>query len=193
MKVLNPKSLDDKLRHDAIPAPLANEIREYLLSASDAELYSMNPYRFASRRKLDRTSALRAFLHLTKSGLFNLYWNIHCPACKGVTQHSNSLITLKHSDTCGICTTKFEAGFDSSIEVSFGVNPAIIKPADMEDFEKIVATFDMEPGVNIELEQGESHYLKQDFREGNYFLFVNGAKKALNIVVTAGRADRPRR
>jgi hypothetical protein len=46
-------------------------------------------------------------------------WNIHCPACKGVTQHSNSLFTLKHADTCGVCSTVFDAGFDTSIEVSW--------------------------------------------------------------------------
>ena len=190
MKVLNQKSLDEKLRQaeSVIPAAMVSEVRNFLFSAGDAQLYNINPYRFAAQRKLDRTAALRAFLHLTKSGLFNMSWNIHCPACKGVTQHSNSLRSLKHADKCGICTTEFSAGFDTSIEVSFGVNPSIIKPADMEEFEKIVATFDVEPGINIELERGESHFLKQDLREGNYFLFVNGTNKAMNIVVVADKA-----
>jgi adenylate cyclase len=185
MKILNQKSLDEKLKQasSVVPVSIVNEVKAYLLSADDAQLYNINPYRLAAQRKLDRAGALRAFLHMTKSGLFNLYWNIHCPACKGVTQHSNSLLTLKHSDTCGICTTVFDAGFDKSIEVSFGVNPSIIKPADVDDFAKVVAGFDLEPGINIELDRGESHYLKTELREGNYFVFINGEKKALNIVV----------
>lgn len=186
MKILNQKALDEKLQQvsPVVPDRIVNEVKSFLLSADDAQLYNINPYRFAARRKLDRTGTLRAFLHLTKGGLFNLFWNIHCPACKGVTQHSSSLRTLKHADTCGVCSTAFDAGFDRSIEVSFGVNPAIIKPADVEEFAKIVASFDLEPGISIELDKGESHYLKADLREGNYFLIVNGEQKAMNIVVT---------
>ncbi|MGA2639616.1 MAG: adenylate/guanylate cyclase domain-containing protein, partial [Spirochaetia bacterium] len=107
---------------------------------------------------------------------------------KGVTQHSNSLLTLKHADKCPVCSTVFDAGFDKSIEVSFGVNPSIIKPADVDDFAKVIANFDLEPGINIELERGESHYLKTDLKEGNYFIFISGEKKALNLVVVPGKS-----
>jgi len=190
VKILNQKSLDEKLKQAAsiVPEKMVNEIRSFILSADDAQLYHINPYRFAAHQKVDAKGALRAFLHLTKGGLFNLFWNIHCPACKGVTQHSNSLLTLKHADKCGICSTVFDAGFDKSIEVSFGVNQSIIKPADVDDFSKVIANFDLEPGINIDLDRGESHYLKTDLREGNYFLLIGGEKKALNLVVVPGKS-----
>jgi adenylate cyclase len=190
VKVLNQKALDEKLNaaSSRIKEPLLSDLMSFILSADDAQLYHINPFQFAARRKLDRTAALRAFLHLTKGGLLNLFWNIHCPACKGVTQHSNSLTTLKHADKCGVCSTVFEAGFDKSIEVSFGVNPAIIKPADVDDFTKIAATFDLEPGIHIELDRGESHYLKADLKEGNYFLRIDGQQIAVNFVVLGGKA-----
>ena len=190
MKVLNQKSMDEKLAQAAsvVKEPLLSELKSFILSAGDAQLYHINPYRFAAQRKVDRAAALRAFLHLTKGGLFNLFWNIHCPACKGVTQHSNSLLTLKHADKCGICTTEFDAGFDRSIEVSFGVNPAIIRPAEVDEFTRVAATFDLEPGIHVELDRGETHFLKADLREGNYFLLIDGQPRALNIVVAPGRA-----
>ncbi|MGA2480674.1 MAG: DUF5939 domain-containing protein, partial [Spirochaetia bacterium] len=189
MKILNQKSLDEKLRQasSVVPGEIVVEIKRFLLSVNDAQLYNINPYRFAVQRKVDQTAALRAFLHMTKSGLFNLYWNIHCPACKGVTQHSNSLFTLKHADKCPACATVFDASFDKSIEVSFGVNASIIQPADVDDFAKVVAGFDMEPGIQIELERNESHVLKTELREGNYFVFISGEQKALNLVVLSGK------
>jgi class 3 adenylate cyclase len=191
VKILNQKSLDEKLQQasSVVPRKMVNEIKSFVLSVNDAQLYNINPYRFAAQRKVDKTDALRAFLHMTKSGLFNLYWNIHCPACKGVTQHSNSLATLKHLDKCPACATVFEAGFDKSIEVSFGVNPSIIKPADIDDFSKVVAGLDMEPGIQIELERNESHLLKAELREGNYFVFISGEQKALNLVVLSGESS----
>ena len=117
MKILNQKSLDEKLKQASsiVPEKMVNEIRDFVLSADDAQLYQINPYRFAARRKVDAKGALRAFLHLTKGGLFNLFWNIHCPACKGVTQHSSSLLTLRHEDKCPACSTVFDAGFDKII------------------------------------------------------------------------------
>jgi hypothetical protein len=57
MKILNQKSLDDKLRQagTVVPGPLVNEVKDFLLYADDAQLYHINPYRFAAQRKLDRT------------------------------------------------------------------------------------------------------------------------------------------
>jgi len=190
MKVVNQKSLDEKLHQaeSAIGAPLVGAVGEFLSSAADVQLYHVNPYRFAAQRKLDRTAVLRAFLHLTKGGLFNLFWNIHCPACKGVTQHSSSLQNLKHADKCGICTTEFDAGFDKSIEVSFGVNPAIIKPAEVDEFERNVSTFELEPGIHLDLDRGESHTLEVDLREGNYFIVIDGQPRGLDMVVLPGPA-----
>lgn len=190
MKVLNQKSFDEKLKQAAAvsSAPMVSAIKDFLFSADDARLYHINPYRFAAERKLNRTAALRTFLHLTRGGLFNLAWNIHCPACQGVTQHSNSLKTLKHADKCGICTTEFEAGFDKNIEVSFGVNPAILKPAEVDEFLQIIATFELEPGIHIDLDRGESHYLKTDLRAGNYFVVIDGQPRGLNLVVVPGPA-----
>jgi class 3 adenylate cyclase len=82
----------------------------------------------------------------------------------------------------------FDAGFDKSIEVSFSPNPAIITPADVDEFTQIAATFDMEPGIHIELERGESHYLKTELKEGNYFILPAGEPRAMNLVVAAGKA-----
>jgi len=161
MKIQNQKSMDEKFRavSSVVPGEMVAEIKRFLLTANDAQLYNINPY-----------------------------WNIHCPACRGVTQHSHSLSILKHADKCPACATVFDAGFDTSIEVSFGVNTSIIKPADVDDFSKIVAGFDMEPGIEIDLGRNESHSLTEELREGNYFLFIAGERKALNLVVLSGKS-----
>jgi class 3 adenylate cyclase len=190
VKIVNQRSFDEKLKKaaSAVPAEVLSEIREFLLSADDVQLYDINPYRFAARRRIEGIRALRAFLHLTKGGLFNLRWNIHCPSCKGITQHTGSLLELRHGDTCPACSTSFSAGFDKSVEVTFGVNPSIIKPAEVDDFTRLSAGFEFEPGINIELEKGESHYLKADLRPGNYFVLASAEPRVLNIVVLPGAA-----
>ena len=56
MKILNQKSFDEKLRQAAteVPEKTIEEIRNFILSADNAQLYHINPYRLAARRKLDR-------------------------------------------------------------------------------------------------------------------------------------------
>ena len=187
MKIVNQKSLDEKLRQAVTGGPgqdRKRDTRTYILSADDAQLYHINPYRFAGQRKLDRTGALRAFLHLTKGGLFNLYWNIHCPACKGVTQHSNSLRTPQARGH----VRRLQHGVRRRLRQEHrgelrGEHRPSSSPPMWTSFRKIVASFDLDPGINIELDQGESHYLKAELSEGNYFVFVGGEQKALNIVV----------
>jgi hypothetical protein len=63
MRILNQKSLDEKLRQAAsvLPEKIVDEIKSYILSADDAQLYHINPYRFAAHRKLDGIGALQAF------------------------------------------------------------------------------------------------------------------------------------
>ncbi len=190
MQIVNQRLFDEKLRQAAAVAPPAvvDEIRAFLLSADDAQLFTINPFRFAAQRKVDGVASLKAFLHLTRAGLFNLFWNIHCPSCKGVTQHAGSLRDLKHGDTCGACGTTFTAGFDRSVEVTFGVNPSIIRPAEVDEFSRLAAGFDLEPGISVELDKGESHYLRTNLAAGNYFVLVEGEQKVLNAVVLPAEA-----
>jgi adenylate cyclase len=95
---------------------------------------------------------------------------------------------LKHADRCPACSTEFDAGFDRSIEVSFATNPAIIRPAEEDEFSRIMATFEFEPGISIDLDPGESHFLRVELREGNYFLLEAEEKKVFNVVVAAAKA-----
>jgi adenylate cyclase len=188
MTVVNRKSLDEKMQqtHSVVAAGVLDSIRDFLLTARDAELFTINPFRLAAQRKLDRMATLKALLHLTKKGLFNLYWTIHCPSCKGATQQADTLQALAHADHCDFCQIRFDAGFDKSIEVSFAVNPAIIRPADVAMFDRLAASLETEPGIAIELDPGESHHLAVDLQPGNYLVFVAEDAKAFNVPVMAG-------
>lgn len=191
MATVNRSSLEDKLAQsaDVVPGKILADVRGFLLSAEDAQLVNVNPFRLAAAWQVDRLSALKAFLHLTKKGLFNLYWTVHCPSCKGATQESQTLASLRHGSRCPFCNINFSAGFDRSVAVNFGINPAVIRPGDMDDFTRFSGSFDMEPGINIELDPGETHYLKTDLKPGNYMLVVPEDKKVINVAVSEGKTQ----
>ena len=190
MAVVNRSALEDKLGQAAevVPGKTLAQVQDFLLSADDPQLVNINPFRFAGRWQTDGISILKAFLHLTKKGLFNLSWTIHCPSCKGATQEAHTLDSLRHGSSCPFCKIDFEAGFDRSVAVSFSANPAVVKPGEMDDFTRFSGAFELEPGISIELDPGETHYLKTDLKPGNYMLVAPGDRKAINVAVSDGNA-----
>ncbi|HUI70595.1 MAG TPA: adenylate/guanylate cyclase domain-containing protein, partial [Spirochaetia bacterium] len=194
MATVNRSALEDKTAQsaDVVPGKILADVREFLLSATDPQLININPFRLASAWRVNRLAVLKAFLHLTRNGLFNLYWTIHCPSCKGATQESQSLASLHHGARCPFCAIDFSAGFDRSVAVTFGVNPAVIRPGEMDDFTRFSGSFDLEPGISIELDPGESHYLKADLKPGNYML-VSDDKKVINVAVSDGQSPAPQK
>ena len=137
---------------------------------------------------MNRLGTLKTFFHLTKKGLFNLSWTIHCPSCKGATQQAEHLVSLKHTDRCPFCKIDFSAGFDKSLEVSFAGNPAIIRPAAVSPYDRITASLETEPGISIELDPGESHFVAMELKAGNYLIVIPEDQKTFNIAVMEEKA-----
>ena len=185
MQILNQKSFDEKIAQarKLVSGPAVDTVRDFLLTAEDARLYNINPWRLAAEHGINRMAALKAMLHLTKGGLLNLFWTIHCPSCKGTTQRSDKLQSLKHADHCDFCAIPFDAGFDTNLEVSFAPNPAVIKPAEVGFFGQVMAGFEAEPGISIDLDPGKSHFLSTELKPGNYFVVVDEDQKVFNIAV----------
>ncbi len=191
MAIVNKSALEDKLAQsaDVVPGKILADVREFLVSATDPQLVNMNPFRLAAAWRVDRVAALKAFLHLTRKGLFNLYWTVHCPSCKGATQESQTLASLRHGSSCPFCRIDFAAGFDRSVAVNFSVNPAVIRPGDMDDFTRFAGSFELEPGITNELDPGETHYLKTSLKTGNYMFVATDDRKAFNVAVSDGKSS----
>jgi class 3 adenylate cyclase len=190
MHALNQKSFDEKISQTRklVPGPTLDAVRDFLLTAEDARLYNINPWRLAEERGVNRMATLKAMLHLTKAGLLNLYWTIHCPSCKGATQRTSTLQSLRHADHCDFCAIPFDAGFDTNLEVSFAPNPAVLKPGDVGPYGQVMAGFETEPGLSIDLDPGESHFLATELAPGNYFVTIEEDEKVFNIAVMGDKA-----
>jgi len=164
-------------------AGIMERIGDFILGAEDVELSNIRPGKFAKDRGLDRLRTVKAFLRLTKSGVFDLHWTVHCPHCKGGAQISSNLGKLTRDSFCPLCKMGFEADFDKSVELSFQVNPSVVSLQDLNPFDSILGGIDLEPGVGMELESGEEHYLEYRLSVGNYFLVNKANRVAVNFPV----------
>src|SRR5438477_7995045 len=93
-------SLFSALRKSAKPKP-ASAIEKLIRDAPDRELCRINALAFAAKHELNEEDVIAAFLHGARIGIFDMSWNILCPACGGVLDSGATLKTVKETGyTC---------------------------------------------------------------------------------------------
>jgi class 3 adenylate cyclase len=94
-------------------------------SADDLSLYRVNPLAFARDRAISEAESIDLFLYATRSGLFDMSWDVVCPQSGMVLDSFGALRTLKTHYVCGLCDVTGDTDLDDFIEVSFTVSPQL--------------------------------------------------------------------
>ena len=103
-------------------ATIERSVRE----APDRALCRINVLDFAAKHRLDEQRTIAAFLHATRLGVFELLWNVLCPACGGVLDASATLKTFNRDEyDCRLCAAGYKPTLDEMVEVTFTVNPRV--------------------------------------------------------------------
>ena len=119
------EALFGMLRRSADPA-CAAAIESAVAEAPDRELCRINALAFAKKNKLDEERTIAAFLHAARLGLFELSWNVLCPACGGVLDAGTTLKTVSHDEYgCTLCAADYKPTLDEMVEVTFTVAPRV--------------------------------------------------------------------
>src|SRR5438874_2318946 len=113
------------LRQSAKPNPVS-AIEKLIEDAPDRDLCRINALAFAARHKLNEEDVIAAFLHGARLGIFDMSWNILCPACGGVLDSGATLKTVKQAEyTCVLCAEDCEPTLDEIVEVTFTISPRV--------------------------------------------------------------------
>lgn len=94
-------------------------------SGDDLSLYRINPLAFARDRAIAEAESIDLFLHATRSGLFEMSWDVICPQSGMLLDSFGALRTLKTHYVCGLCDVSGETDLDDFIEVTFTVSPQL--------------------------------------------------------------------
>lgn len=94
-------------------------------NGDDLSLHRINPLAFARDRSIAEAESIDLFLHATRSGLFEMSWDVICPQSGMVLDSFGALRTLKTHYVCGLCDVSGETDLDDFIEVTFTVSPQL--------------------------------------------------------------------
>jgi len=114
-----------RLSRYPVQTELIAPLRERIVDGSDDQLVRVRPFALADAWRADRLEVLRLLLYATRSGLFELRWELMCPNCRVPKQEVGTLTELPLQFHCEICGISYGANFDESVELRFTVHPAV--------------------------------------------------------------------
>src|SRR5947199_5553703 len=115
-------TLFNALQQSAKPKPV-RAIEKLIEDAPDRELCRINALAFAAKHKLDEEDVIAAFLHAARLGIFDMSWNILCPACGGVLDSGATLKTVNQAEyRCVLCADGYEPTLDEIDEYTFTIS-----------------------------------------------------------------------
>jgi class 3 adenylate cyclase len=118
-------ALFNVLRQSADP-DITEAIERLVRDAPDRKLCRINVLDFASKIGRDEERVIAAFLHAAQVGLFDLSWNVLCPACGGVLNANATLKAVRREEyACELCAAGFKLTLDELVEVTFTVAPRV--------------------------------------------------------------------
>src|SRR6059036_3590309 len=113
------------LRQSAQPEPVS-AIEKLIQDGPDRELCRINAFAFAAKHRLNEEDVIAAFLHGARLGIFDMSWNILCPACGGVLDSGATLKTVKQAEyRCVLCADGYDPTLDEIVEVTFTISPRV--------------------------------------------------------------------
>jgi class 3 adenylate cyclase len=99
-----------------------SKLETLIRTGDDYSLFRINPIQYASERGMSETEAIDLFLHATKIGLFEMEWNLLCPACGNVVDSFSALTRLHTHAACISCAIDVEVALDDFIQVTFTIS-----------------------------------------------------------------------
>jgi len=119
------KSLSETVIQQGTDPSLITHLEDFLDSSDDLSIQRIRPYALADHWEENRRAVLEMFLRATRAGIFDMFWDLLCPSCRGTTEGHTNLGDVHSRSHCSTCQIDFSVNFDHNIEVVFRPNPSV--------------------------------------------------------------------
>lgn len=175
-------TLTERLNQQNADLPTLARLVEFLDRADDLSVQRMRPYALADAWIKPRRTVLETFLRATRIGLLDMYWDILCPECRGVTDDHRKLGDLHADSHCNTCQIDFTANFDHNIEVVFRPNASVRSVDSAVEF--CVGSPQRQPYkvFSLVVPEGEGLPFNTILTEGRYTLRASGVHGSYALI-----------
>jgi class 3 adenylate cyclase len=100
-------------------------LERFIRTASDYDLFRVNPIRYAFANSLSEAEAIELFAHAAKVGLFEMQWLLICAYCPQVAGSFRELDQVHPRFQCEFCNALNDVALDDYIQVTFTISGAV--------------------------------------------------------------------
>lgn len=127
--IINEQRLDEHLAQLEQARPwsprVISKLETFIRSASDYDLFRVNPVHYAAERSMGESEALDLFLHAARLGLFEMDWHIVCPHCGFIVDSLHTMSQLRTHYLCPICGAARDYSLDDYILIAFSISAQV--------------------------------------------------------------------
>lgn len=116
-----------QLYRNGVAKNIIQDLYKFIIKSSPENLVEINPNLIAIKLGLSHWEMLSLVVDTVLTGLFEMQWDINCPRCSGIAEHSHSLGEIKHESYCNHCQVNFENVADQNITVCISLHPNIVE------------------------------------------------------------------
>lgn len=121
------KAVMTQMYRHGIAKSSIRELYGYFKQAKVEELVSVNPNYIAVRTRMERYETLQIVIRGILDGLFEMRWDLTCPKCGEVADHSHSLNAINEQSYCDNCQVHFDNYADQNITVTISLHPGLFE------------------------------------------------------------------
>lgn len=102
-------------------------LAEFVAYAPDVQAQKIRPKEVSLKSKTHFSATTAFLLAATRAGLFDMHWEILCPACRAPNAEGRKLSLLTGDSHCEFCDIRYDADFDRNVEVCFSPHGSVRK------------------------------------------------------------------
>lgn len=137
------KSVLTQMFRSGMGKETVQELYRFIVKSKADDLVVMNPNFIADKAGLSHLEMLNLIVDGVLSGLFEMQWDINCPRCDTIAEHTHALGEIHDHNYCKSCKLDFDNYADQNITISVSIHPNLFEgkqpqPAAMRQVDKRV-------------------------------------------------------
>lgn len=181
------QKIQSLLQYSTLNKEAVHKLGDVLKNMNDWNLLRINPLHFAQQHGLNDNDSIDIFVHGAKIGLFDLYYDLVCPACHGIIHNHNSLGELEqNSFYCALCDIEEPTTLDEIVEVSFTLHSSV-KSLDINPFKDLANYQDYFFSANYQDPEPVLAFFKNNLLT-EFFVLAPDERQTISLEVTSNQA-----
>lgn len=121
------KAILTRMYRNGIPKSTIEDLYKFIVKSKPENLIAVNPNLIAIKTGISHLEMLNLAIDGVLLGLFEMQWDINCPRCGNIANHTHTLGDIHDHSFCQSCQLDFDNYADQNITISLSLHPNLFE------------------------------------------------------------------